>query len=277
MKHIPKKLHTYWNGSSMSELQAFTVSSFHKYNPDWEINVYVPKQEAQSSQKYIPDYTGKDYFPSVKALDYVNIKTIDLDDYGINPELHDILRSDIFRYYKLYDEGGVWSDFDVIWLKPMSHFKNIEYHGDVAYDDIRTVVSMNHGSAGAHSIGILIHCKNDPYMASVIELTKKVGPPYKHEVFGAKMIQREYNSLESMSEFDGVIGTRLETYYPYSLWPHRNNIHMLYQGNSLGFINNNVLCVHWYNGHHYSKNYVNSNGFNRDCTMTTILKKEGLI
>ena len=277
MTNIPKKLHTYWNGSSMSELQTFTLSSFHKYNPDWEINVYVPKQDARSSQKYIPDYTGKDYFPSVKAMDYVNIKTIDLDDYGINPELHDILRSDIFRYYKLYDEGGVWSDFDVVWLKPMSHFKNIEYHGNVAYDDIRTVVSMSHGSHGAHSIGIMIHCKNDPYMASVIELTKKVEPPYKHEVFGAKMIQRKYYNLETMSEFPGAVGVKLETYYPYTLWPHRMNIHALYYSNNLGFINNNVMCVHWYNGHPYSKDYVNGDGFNRDCTMTTLLKQERYI
>ena len=140
----------------------------------------------------------------------LNIQTIDLDDYGISHEHHDILRSDIFRYHKLYEMGGVWSDFDVLWLKPMSHFGSIDYHGNVNIDDVNTVVSFIEGTGGGHSIGIMIHCKNDPYMLAIIEASKNVQPPFSHEIFGATLIHSVYPTLDSIP-FEGVIGTKHET------------------------------------------------------------------
>lgn len=272
MKRIPKELHLYWNRGKMSRLQTFTVETFHRLNPDWNINIYMPKQTYDGSSKYIPDYLGKDYFYLIREMDYVNIKIIDLDTYAINHGLHDILRSDILRYHILYDVGGVWSDFDIIWLKPMNHFYNIEYHGDTPIDEVNTIVSFYKGTHGGHSIGVLIHCKNDPYVLSLINLTRKVTPPYGHEVFGASMLNNKYPTLKSLSEFDNVIGAKFETYYPYNIHPPTPTINKLYNGNDLSCINNNVMCVHWYNGHRLSKQYVNKNGFNINCSMTTILK-----
>ena len=99
MRNIPKKLHLYWDGSPMSLLQTFTVTSFHKHNPDWEITIYIPKDKYNGSMKFsfIPNYTGKDYFHLLTSLDYVNIVVIDLDLYNIRQDLHGILRSDIFH------------------------------------------------------------------------------------------------------------------------------------------------------------------------------------
>ena len=277
MKNVPKKLHLYWDRSPMSELQTFTPSSFHKQNPDWEINVYVPERAYNGPAKYIPSYIGTDYFYLVEEMDYVNIIPIHLSDYNINPNLHDILRSDIFRYNILYEVGGVWADFDIVWIKPMEHFRNIEYHGDTPIDDVNAIVSFISGTTGGHSIGVLIHCKHDKYVKSLIEFTKQVKPPYSHEIFGASMLNAHYPTLESIQKFDNVIGARFETYYPYIIHPPNKTIQNLYLRNDLSCINNNVLCVHWYNGHVLSKDYVNNDGFNRDCSMTTILKNEGCI
>ena len=277
MKRIPKELHLYWNRGKMSRLQTFTVETFHKLNPDWNINVYMPKQTYDGGSKYIPDYLGKDYFYLIREMDYVNIKIVDLDDYAINHSLHDILRSDILRYHILYNVGGVWSDFDIIWLKPMEHFHNIEYYGDTTINEVNAIVSFIYGTRGGHSIGVLIHCKHDPYAKALIEATKRVKPPYSHEVFGGSMLNVNYPTLESLSIFSGVIGSRFETYYPYNIHQPIPTIQKLYVGNDLSCINNNVMCVHWYNGHRLSKQYINNNGFNRDCSMTTILKNEGLI
>ena len=277
MNNIPKILHLYWDRSSMSMLQTFTVESFHKLNPDWEINVYVSKQDYVGNAKYIPDYIGKDYFYLIEQMDYVNIEIVDIDNYNINNDLHGILRSDILRYHKLYEIGGVWTDFDIVWLKPMEHFRNIEYYGDVNIRDVNTVVSFIYGTYGGHSIGVLIHCKNDPYLMSLIEFTKKIKPPYSHEIFGGSMLNVNYPTLESMSKFKNVIGARFETYYPYNIHPPKSTIQKLYLDNDLSCINNNVICLHWYNGHVLSKHYVNNDGFNTNCSMTTILKNEGYI
>jgi len=159
----------------------------------------------------------------------------------------------------------------------MDHFRNIEYHGDVPIDKVSAVVSLLKGTYGGHSIGILIHCKHDPYAKALVDLTKTTKPPYGHESFGSVMINRGFPTLESLACFKTVIGVKFETYYPYIIHPPLSTIQKLYSGNDLSCINNNVLCVHWYNGHVLSKQYVNGNGFNTSCSMTTILKNEGCI
>jgi len=277
MNKIPKELHLYWNGSGMSKLQTFTVTSFHKYNPDWKINVYVPMQAYTGGSKYIPKYKGEDHFNEVKVLDYVNIVSVNLDDYGIAHDLHDILRSDILRYHILYNIGGVWSDFDVIWLKPMEHFRNIEYFGDTPVDEITSVVSFIKDTSGSHSIGIMIHCQYDEYAKALVDLTKQVRPPYRHEVFGSVMISGRYPTLASMSGFKGLVGVKHETYYPYDIHPPRPTFSRLYTGNDLSLITNNTICLHWYNGKPESKIYVNKNDVGRDCSMTTVLRQGGYI
>lgn len=276
MLRIPKELHLYWNGSPMSRLQTFTAESFHRLNPDWRINLYIPKQAYKGNASYIPDYTGPDYFSFLSQQSYINVQEIDLDDYGINHEHHDILRSDIFRYHKLYEVGGVWSDFDVLWLKPMSEFVNVNYIGDVDIDDISAVISFIGGTGGGHSIGIMIHCKHDPYMLSIIEAAKKVEPPFSHEIFGATLIHSVYPTLDSI-KFVGVVGTHHHTYYPYNIHPPVQTISQLYMADDLSCIDDNVMCLHWYNGHPLSKAYLNNNGFAKQCSMTTLLKQQGYI
>ena len=257
----------------MSKLQTFTVESFHKLNPDWKIYVYIPLQKYTKNAQYIPNYTGKDYFHLIKEMDFVNIVTVDLNEYIINVDLHNILRSDILRYNLLYNYGGVWSDFDVIWIKPMIYMNNVEYIGSTPMQDVNSIVSFRNDINGYHSIGIMVHCKHDEYVLSLIKQTQLIGPPYQHQSFGSTMINKMYPTFESLGKFKNIIGAKYETYYSYNL----ENIDTLYNKNDLSCINNNVMCVHWYNGHKLSKQYTNNNGFNRDCSMTTILKNEGFI
>lgn len=275
MDLIPKILHLYWDKSPMSYLQALTVVSFRKYNPDWTINIYIPKQEYTGNAKYIPDYIGKDYFDIVRGVERVNIIEVDLTAYGIGLEHHNILRSDILRYYMLYEIGGVWSDFDVLWLQPISNFSNLHYYGETDVKDITAVVSFIQGTHGGHSIGILIHCKEDPYVASLIEATKEVRPPYSHEIFGGSMLNNKYPDLASLSGFKGLVGAKFKTYYPYNIHPPAPTISRLYEAIDLSYIDKEVLCLHWYNGHVLSKRYINGLGFKKSCSMTSIVVNEG--
>jgi hypothetical protein len=279
MERIPKELHLYWDGSNMSRLQSLTVESFHKLNPDWDINIYMPHTKYTGDMRFdfIPDYIGPDYFHKIAAQDYVNVFTIDLNDYGIQEDLPDILRSDIFRYHVLYHVGGVWSDFDVLWLRPMDHFHNIEYYGGVPINKVNAVVSFYGGTCGGHSIGIMIHAKGDSYVKSLIQFSKEVLPPFSHEVFGGSMLNQHYPTLESIPH-KNVIGVKFETYYPYNIHPPNPTIQELYENNNIRCLqDNNVMCLHWYNGHSMSKGYVNGNGFERDCSMTTVLRECGYI
>jgi mannosyltransferase OCH1-like enzyme len=261
----------------MSWLQSLTIDSFHKYNPDWKIIIYVPIRRYSGTQRFIPEYKGKDYFYSVEAKEYIQIKNIDLKDYNINENLHDILRSDIFRYKILYEFGGVWSDFDIIWLKPISELPTIDYLKDVDLDNMSDTVCMSNYTSGYHNISVMIHEKNSEFIKSLISMTDTMQsklPNIKlgHQTFGTTMLNKMYPNFSDIP-YNSVIPIKYETIYPYSI----NNLVSLYKIKILSYINDNVLCIHWFNGHVLTKRYINENMYNYDCSMTSILKKENWI
>jgi len=276
MKTIPKVCYLMWTSEApMALLQVFTVVSFHKYNPDWKIIVYLSKQTEKElgSNIYVPEYMGKDYFYMVKNLDYVEIIEHNLIESGVSLGINAIVASDIIKRKLMYEFGGVYSDFDVIWLKPMSEFSNIDCIGDPM--DFESVVSFFRYTQGHHNVSNLISEKGSPYIYSLIEYQKNITPPYDHQSFGTQMLNDKYPDLASITSiFPRVLAIKYETFYPYSIF----KLEQLYLENDLSPLNSkNVMCIHWFNGHQLSKNYLNNDGLNTNCSMTSVLKKEGLL
>lgn len=274
MKDIPKICHLYWGGSgSMAELMVFTILSFHKYNPDWQIIIYRTKQKDDELgiNTYVPVYSGVDYFYMIEELSYVQIKIIDIEDYGINKDVHSILGSDIFRMNILYREGGLYSDLDVIWLKPIEEIRNVECIGNP--NDFETTVCFLNLTYGHHTVSNLLSKSGGAFLESVIEDQQKVKPPYGHLAFSTTLLNTKYPALEDITNiYPDVLALNYETFYPYSIF----KLHELYRETNLSLIENkNVLGVHWFNGHEFSQNYIKE-GY-KDCSMTAILKQEGWI
>jgi hypothetical protein len=276
MKNIPKLCHLYWDRSKMSRLQVFTVESFHKINPDWKIFVYVPIQKYEQNDRYTHIYTGKDYFHLVEEMDYVTIINVDLDVYGIRKDLHNILRSDILRYHLLYDNGGVWLDFDIIWLKP------IELLSDICGNSNFTLSvcefkepkkERNH-----YPIGVLVAAKKGPFYKNLIDRcnviqASNIGDK-EFQSYGAPMIKELFTSSEDiLNKYEGSISIDYNVFYPYDVY----SLKSLYKGTDLSVLTGNVLCLHWFNGYVLSKRYINGDLFskNEPCCMTDILKREG--
>lgn len=279
MLSIPKICHLYWDKTPMSWLQTITVSSFHRYNPDWKIIVYVPPQTYSGNQRFTPNYLGKDYFHLITEMKFVEIKPIDLQKYNVNENLHDILRSDIFRYKILYEVGGIWTDFDVVWMRPLSWIYKIDYLQRANLDNMSDTVCMYKQLNGHHNISVMIHKQNSEFIKSLIlktdEIQTKLGAiKLDHQTFGTVMLNSMYPNFSNIEEhFHNVIPLKYETIFPYSIF----NMAALYNFTDLSYINNNVLCVHWFNGHTLSKNYVNVDIYNQNCSMTNILKNENWI
>jgi hypothetical protein len=272
-KSIPKICHLYWGRYPMSLLQVFTVMSFHKYNPDWKIQVNLSKQSPEEigSNNWVKDYTGFDYFYKIRELDYVEIKEIDLLELGFGLDKHPILISDLMRFNTLYERGGVYSDFDVIWLKPISEFKNIECLGNP--EDFECTVCFSVYTYGFHNVANMIAEKESPYLLSLIEKQKTILPPYSHMAFSTYMMSDMYPDLDSVTKtYPRILALQYKTFYPYST----HDLGPLYLQNDLSYIESkDVMCVHWFNGNKYSQDYISD--FGRNCSMTTILKREGYI
>ena len=271
---IPKLMHLYWDESPMSWLQTLTVTTFHMHNPEWRIFIYVPIQKYERSAKYIPDYTGIDYFDTIKDLPYVTIVKVDLKKYKIDENIHNILRSDIFRYNILYEKGGLWSDFDIIWLRPIECLLRVSTVGDIrkmGASVCRFDLVDRH-----HNISVLLSKPKHllyKFMIQQTEHIQKQGKDpdkYYHQTFGTDLLDALFLKLRDMTVlFPDVVAFPYRTFYPYSIF----NMEELYKETKMKNIDEDVICVHWFNGHKLSKEYVNDDQFmNRKCSMTSILK-----
>ena len=272
-KNIPQKLYLFWDGSPMSYLQLLTVASFHKYNPEWGIYVYVPNTTYQQLAKntFIPDYIGTDWYPELCDLDYVKIVRFDLSEFGIKPDSHGIQCSDQWRARILRQKGGMYSDFDVLWLKPMTEFVNVECDGDPR--DFDCVVSLSRYNKGYHSNSNIMAEQGSKFLKDVIEMQASVKPPYGHQAFYLDLINKAYPTLDSIRKVHPrVLAMQYKTFFPYGLF----DLKRLYSKTDLTPIRDkDVMAVHWYNGAKESKAYLNGNGYEKPCSMTTILKKKG--
>lgn len=279
MKNIPKICYLCWTKDSpMSLLQTMTIKSFHQHNPDWDIVVYVytRAEDDFGVNWYVPDYTGKDYFSEVEKLPYVEIRRVKVEKFGIKKDKHGILISDILRVKLLHQTGGLYSDFDVIWLRPMSEFVNISCNGDPA-DFETTVCIYDKGDPDTthHNNSNIVSEADGGYLKSIIEEQDKVLFPYGHQDFNTALLNRIYPNFHVIREkFPRTLRIDYKTFYPYGIF----ELNQLYLRTNLKPIEDpQVMCVHWFNGDKLSHNYAADNTFSRPCSMTTILKQQQLI
>jgi hypothetical protein len=274
MKNIPKKCHFFWNGLSMMWLQTLGLQSFHKYNPDWDIRVYVTKQRPEEFgyNYYVNEYHGEDYFHILQNLDYITFKEIDLDVYELPRDASTIIGTDVFRTRILYNEGGVYSDHDVLWLKPMSEFVNIDCIGDP--HDFESVACLFKQTHGHHNISVLISEVGSLYMESLIKEQRTIVGPYSDQKYSAEMLNRIYPTLDSIrNKYPRVLGLKYETFYPYSTF----NMGQLFQENDLTPLESkDVMCIHWFANNNSTLEYVYHKP-SGECGMDVILRNEGWV
>lgn len=276
MNNIPKIAHLCWFGSQpMPMINVFTVLSFHRLNPDWAIKVYVSEEDTSDfgSYEWVPPYQGEDMFHLVKQFPFVEIIEIGLKDFTCPVHTHIIAATDVFRQEILYREGGIYSDFDVIWLKPMSYFSDLNCLGNK--EDFQCTVSFYEYTHGHHNVSNIVAEKESKFLFDTLQATKEIKPPFTHQAFGTDMFNKLYPSWESITDkYDRMVALRYETFFPFGIF---NLIDLYQKRDIMPAYQPNVMAVHWFGGHQYSHAYIDNDGFNRDCAMTSILKREGLI
>lgn len=117
-----KVAHFYWSGQKLPFYYYLSLFSFRKMNPTWEIRLYTSAednlQRTWDSGEQEFHYEGKDFFDDCRIL---ADKVIDFDyaEIGFKNDLHPVHKADILRQYLMRDVGGLWSDMDILWIKPI--------------------------------------------------------------------------------------------------------------------------------------------------------------
>lgn len=130
---INKTMMFYWGcNKPLSYMRYLSIRSFALLNPDWEVVVTVPnkpnmnnnfewiKEGTKEQQSSNPTEEHLQLFITNKTkLPNITINVYDPNElmFGDADEIH---RSDRYRYWWMFNNGGFYSDTDILYIKPMS-------------------------------------------------------------------------------------------------------------------------------------------------------------
>jgi hypothetical protein len=268
-ENFGKNLFVYWdNNNEISFLRYLTIKTFKFYNPDWKI-WFISSQNSNKRQNWITkehkninNNKNKNnnnnfnyYLDFLMIIDYHFL--LKMSDFGFNDDLNEIYRSDILRNFFLFKFGGIWSDLDIFYIKPIpKDLININF---VCYNE--------NVEKKYYSIGFLGGKKNNNIYNNLFNrqlLMFKNRDYYNdYQMFGNKIYKSEHLFCKNipMSLVYFLDHTQIKIIYDgYLGLEEKKNIIKEIQEKSIG--------IHWYAGNQistiynfllYENNYQNYN------------------
>ena len=243
-----KKAHFYWGSDKkMPFLNFLSILTFRDLNPEWELILYTSEDSVieptwkTHEQRHI--YDGKDYMSICQSLCDKVVK-LNLEELGFSNNIHDVHKADILRLVLLCDTGGLWSDMDVIWVKPA---KQIDIQGA----DVTLVLSSvpTYGQRECHSSGVLYSSVGgNPFYLRVLEYINKMLPLEGYQTVGPDLLNNIYPSIEYiLKAFPGLkfINLPYEIFYPYT----PDTCPEFFSTSGKKSVGGETFAVHWFNGH----------------------------
>jgi hypothetical protein len=245
---IPKILHLYWGGGPMYYLRYMTIRTFMKYNPDWEIMLWHPKYPntnfTWNSGEQNSGLICEDFLPEAMALS-ITKTAVDFTDYGFNNRISEVHKSDFIRLVKLSTIGGVWSDMDIIYFKPM----NSLYFNRLENQNIETVYCNR---VYGHSVGFLMGTQNNLIFRELMIQTKRNFNPHLYQIMGSLTYNHVFPTEESITRITPAINMSMDVVYSHNA----GDIPNIINGTESKFTNESI-GLHWYAGDPRWKEFIN--------------------
>ena len=250
--NIPKIFHVYWGGGIMPYIRFLTVKSFMKYNPDWTIMFWYPTHPSA----HVTWHTGELCYP-VECDDYtsemmnlpISQMPVDFDSIGFSNSATEVHKSDFLRLYLLTKFGGVWSDMDIIYFKPIT---NLSVNTLENRDKETFVCTSGYG----HSIGFLMAHPRSAFFKLLLEIIKSRGIPTQYQAIGPTLYNERFRSIDSINRISPAVNLSMDVVYSHdagSIPDFLNDVPERFTEGSIG--------AHWYAGHsQWSKFIKDTNG-----------------
>jgi hypothetical protein len=296
----PRILHLFWHGV-LPFLNYLSIISFIKYHPAWIVNVYITNC---SSDKQMWNSGEQPQLSPIKNfINYIynisNVNVIDCTDIiksiGLN-NLNYIYQSDILRIHLMNTIGGVWSDFDIIFIKNIESIL-CQYTNDILFK-VYEIGDNSH--ICYYPIGFFVspsplkkNKNNNDIFSDIMECQLKLlndienNKNTTYQMFGASIFNKFLES-ENIDKYN-ISFLNNEFYLPV-VW---NELDYLFNFNKLNHINNkiteNTFGIHWFNGSSDARTYLckldnkinliicnssnklNINNFNIECFMDNLI------
>lgn len=257
LSKIPKIMHFYWGNKTLPYLRYLTVKSFRKYNPDWEIRFYYTSNRSKVktwvSREHDYEIDEKnDYFNELKKIDKIQFLKIDDKEHSKYPE---VFKSDLLRWSLLCNEGGFWSDMDILYLKSMNEC----YFNKESNKDIDTILQLNDLKETYHTIGFLAGSELNKFWYYVKEKALKTNIDFNnYQSLGVCLLNNEFPNLKVLIEkFKESNFLSFKKDLLYSYYPLERLENALYKKDGIDYTNDETIGIHWYGGYKKSGEICN--------------------
>lgn len=259
---IPKRMYFFWSGTALSWMRYMTLYSFRKFNPEWEIILCLSNNTTSEKNWFGPEvqdffnYSGANYLDKISELS-VQIEPVDFPDNFKADIISPIHESDLYRYYKLYNNGGFYSDTDILYFRPIDDFYN-----SLRENNINTVIHHCHAYA---TIGFLGAEVGNIFYKDLFNLATSLNKISAYQDFGVELIYKFCDLSKnntSINEISNILKERYKNLnicsipdylvYQYD-W---NNISNAF-GKAYGIntFNAKAIGYHWYAGSSIAQKY----------------------
>jgi hypothetical protein len=281
LSKIPKIAHFYWGNDTLSYLRFLTIYSFKKFNPDWEIRLYYPKvkyrgEKTWSTGEHSGKFTGLNYLDTLWSMKIPKIE-VDFANYGLNNNMPESFKADFLRWRLLATMGGLWSDFDIIYFRPLDKL----YLNTVRQQFLDTIVCLNEDiNNNYHSIGFLLGSQNNRYYQFISSQTHSMLNPDAYQSIGSQIPNSHFSGMATLrTRFPelNVANLAMNVVYPldYTMTPY------LYHTGYLHYLAATSIGVHWFAGHPESgvfENLLNEHTIiNYDNIISLVIRQNGMM
>lgn len=249
VQEVPKIAFTFWEGDQFSFLHYITIHSFAKYNPDYKVIIYSSTNLSDininwdTHEHSVNIEYNLDDIHRLKELPNVEFKIVDFDkEFNTSKPISSIYKSDILRIIKLYEHGGMWIDFDILFLKKLPESILKLPQNNIGIFEYGNVLP----------IGFIVSNKGNILLQHLLNLARSILENAEYENY-QKFGTFIWTPLKNIPEFKQHITIYPTHYiYPY-LW---NEGEEMYYSN-IDKIKEDTYGIHWYNGAVVTKKYIN--------------------
>lgn len=237
---VPKIMHVYWSGGTLPYLRMLTVKSFIYHNPDWKVVLYTPQIPSVirtwDSRELNYPLQCEDCTSALMALP-IEKQEVDFSRFGFSNNISEVHKSDFLRLFLLSEVGGLWSDMDVLYFKPMTALAVNTPHNS----DKDTFVCISHYG---HSAGFLMSAKGSKFYALVTDMAKRHYDPKQYQCMGATMFNEHLHKFEQIKQISPSVNIDMDAVYAHDAM----HIKDILDGTPARFTPKSI-GIHWYAGH----------------------------
>lgn len=247
--NIPRVVHFYWGGGKLVYLRYLTIKTFMRLNPDWQVILWYPTipfkgrswgiktGHVEFNERYC-----RDYLPELMSLPITKVP-VDFNALKFKNIIAEVHKADYIRINTLYLYGGLWSDMDILYFRPITDMaaNTPENHSK----DVFVCIS-DYG----HSTGFNMAIEKSRFFEVLVNNLNKNFKQKEYQCWGPDIFNRYFKSLSSISS---VVNIDMDTVYAHDC--HHapellTNVKPRFKEHSIG--------CHWYAGNSIWGNFLNN-------------------